>query len=265
MKTADDDLIDYEDDDIPSSLAAPAAVEPATEEGAAPAPTKSAKSAKSANTPATSSTLDEPVAGDKVPAAPPTTGGDAAATTSNNDATEPSKSSANLAPTNPQSEAEKRKQRALRFGPTTAETTTTEKPATEEATPSGDSTSSKDVAKTTGDEESKKKLLRAERFGLSNDQVTALDSALPDGPSRRGNKRGRGGEDENGGDARGGRADKKRSRGPQQQSRNGGNGGGRGDRRRGGQTRKEKMVSAPRNGDSVERKKMEERAKRFGG
>ncbi len=150
----------------------------------------------------------------------------------------------NLPPTNPKTEAEKRAARAARFGV-----------QAEDA--SDDSKLNK----------------RAERFGLANEQVSALDSALPDRPR----KRGRANDEEGGHDG------KRQSAGPES---NKGQGGGRGQggqgqggqgqgggrnrfqRRRGGGNapRQDNDSQRPAKNvvsDPAEQKKREERAKRF--
>ena len=146
----------------------------------------------------------------------------------------------NLPPTNPKTEAEKRAARAARFGIQVEE-------ASDDA----------------------KLAKRAERFGLGNEQVSALDSALPDRPR----KRGRANDEEGGHDG------KRQSTGPES---NKGQGGGRGQggqgqgqgggrnrfqRRRGGNAPRQDNdgQKATKNvvSDPAEQKKREERAKRF--
>ena len=144
-----------------------------------------------------------------------------------------------LAPTDAKTEAEKRAARAARFN------VTVEK-ETEEA----------------------KLAQRVERFGLSKDQISSLDSALPDRPRKRGRNpdeqedASRGGKRQSGGPVAPG--------GPRGQGRNRHRGRGRPG---GGNQGQERSNGNQRGGqrsgftkaaeDPSERKKMEERAKRF--
>ena len=144
----------------------------------------------------------------------------------------------NLPPTNPKTEAEKRAARAARFGV-----------QAEDA--SDDSKLNK----------------RAERFGLANEQVSALDSALPDRPR----KRGRANDEEGGHDG------KRQSAGPESNKGQGGGRGQGGQGQRGGRNRFQRRGggNAPRQdndgqraaknvvSDPGEQKKREDRAKRF--
>ncbi|KAH8888836.1 hypothetical protein GQ53DRAFT_233748 [Thozetella sp. PMI_491] len=126
-----------------------------------------------------------------------------------------------LAPTDAKTEAEKRAARAARFGIQAEENT-----------------------------DQSKEQKRAERFGLGKDQISALDSALPDRPAKRGRER----TDD-------GSRDNKRGRGQGRQQGRGNHGGGRNrqDRRDGGEKKSSKTFSD----DPAEKKKMEDRAKRF--
>jgi len=138
--------------------------------------------------------------------------------------------SQHLAPTNAKSEAEKRAARAARFGITVDK-----------------------------ESEESRKAERASRFGVANDAVSALDSALPDRPR----KRGRGGEDKEDG----ARDNKRQTSQPARGGRNNQNAGGRGRGR-------DRKGGAPREGaqngqkaaaiDPAEKAKLEARAKRFG-
>jgi SAP domain-containing ribonucleoprotein len=255
----DDDLIDYEEDDVPKPAPAAAASKaetaaPAKPTAATPAAVKEAPKPAQSAPPATEEkeTVEAPTTESAVAAEAPETEQPAGAA-----AEEDAKYTQNLAPTNPQSEAEKRAARALRFGTAVKETAESDK-------------------KPDVDDELRKQQERAQKFGLSNDQVASLDSALPDRPAQR--KRGRGREEENGS---GDRANKRRPDGPAPRDgqrngqRNGGGGGGRHNNRRGGggrdnQSQQERRGDAPARktnsmrDDPNERKRMEERAKRFG-
>ncbi|KAK2072297.1 hypothetical protein P8C59_006659 [Phyllachora maydis] len=257
-KKVDDDLIDYEDDDLTKpALVAAAQPSEAPKETAAPA-----------NAPLQSESAE----GEAITGVAAVQNGNAASAAADaSDAPGPADGitsdapflpTQNLAPTDAQNEADKRRKRAERFGFAAAAA-------------DGDG----DAVKT----DEAKKLERAERFGLTKDQVSHLDSALPDGPRpRRGTKRVRDHEEE---DANGGGADdrahKRRSDGPQQRDRGWGHGNkgssskgssskgssSKGNRRGGDrqQQGKREKASGGKGADPAEKKKMEERAKRFGG
>lgn len=251
-----EDEIDYEDDDYaapnaPKSTVPPAAASaaapnaapvPAASATPAPAPTKSAAPEAETMTPAATTTADAPTTSKP----------------SENDADKTAEAAApaeplfsqHLAPTNAQSEAEKRAARAARFGITADK-----------------------------EPEEAKKTERASRFGIANDAVSAIDSALPDRPRKRG--RDRGGEEKEDdvrsnkrqtsgavGPARGGR--NAAGRGNNQNSRGdrGGDRGGRRDRR-GGAPKEGGAPNGQKKGpsaavDPAEKAKLEARAKRFG-
>ncbi|KAI1365846.1 hypothetical protein F5Y08DRAFT_164359 [Xylaria arbuscula] len=237
--SAEEDPIDYSDDDVPTSKP-----EPTTE--SAPATEK----------------VVEPTAATTEPAAQPSaTNGEAkAAETTTTDEAKPAETeaeteskeapktdfSAGLAASTADAEAKKRAERAKRFGITE-----------------------------TADAESKKKAERAERFGLDVDQgalVSGLDSALPE---KRERKRGREGGAANkadgergakrqqntqgGGRHRGGGRDNRNNRGGRQGARND-RGPGRKDGGGGGGGKPKAILDDP-----SERAKADARAKRFGG
>jgi len=251
-----EDEIDYEDDDYPAPTATQSTVPPAAAPAAtpnaapapvasassAPAPTKSAASEAETVTPAAATTADAPTTSKP----------------SENDSDKITEAAASaeplfsqhLAPTNAQSEAEKRAARAARFGITPDK-------APEEA----------------------KKTERASRFGIANDAVSAIDSALPDRPRKRG--RDRGGEEKEDdvrsnkrqtsgavGPARGGRNTAGRGNNQNTRGDRGGDRGGRRDRR-GGAPKEGGAPNGQKKGpsaavDPAEKAKLEARAKRFG-
>ncbi|KAK4453111.1 hypothetical protein QBC34DRAFT_422307 [Podospora aff. communis PSN243] len=228
-----EDEIDYEDDDVPATK--PAA--PATKAAPAPAPAPAP-----AATPATETKTVTPAA--PAPSADAPTETKPAESedkkTETPASTEPLFSQ-HLAPTNAKSEAEKRAARAARFGITTDK-----------------------------ESEEAKKVDRAARFGIANDAVSALDSALPDRPRKRG--RDRGGEEkeedsrsnkrQSSGPARGGRNNA--GRGNNQNSNNNRGGRrGRGGAKEGGAPNGQKKAAPAI--DPAEKAKLEARAKRFGG
>lgn len=242
--TVDEDEIDYEDDDIPATLNTKTTTTTTTDANTA----TSSKASEANKTTEAAITKEaetaEPAAATK-PAAEAAT---SAPTEEPNEKTEKPANdqplfSQHLPPTNAKSEAEKRALRAERFGLTVDKES----------------------------EEAKKKE-RAERFGLPNDQVAAIDSALPDRPR----KRGRGNDDKD--DAANNRGNKRQSNGAGAQSggrpsdrrpnnrhrgrrhgggnnqKSGGGGGGGG-----GPAKKAQPVSV----DPAEKAKMAARAERF--
>ncbi|KAL1841925.1 hypothetical protein VTJ49DRAFT_6316 [Mycothermus thermophilus] len=262
-----EDEIDYEDDDIPATkpdtavakqatttaapAAAPAKDTPAETKPAAEADTAPAN--ETAAPTAASTTESKPADATTTTDAAPATDAAATTTAESTEAPKPAPFSANLPPTDAQIEAEKRAKRAERFG-------LKNDPALNEQA---------------------RLAARAARFGLSAEQVSALDSALPDRvPKKRGRGAGEGGES---GDAN---ANAKRAKGgekPQGQQQNqqrhrGGNGGrrhhrgGRGGGGGGGQQQNSNAAKGGRGGggggggakiDPAEKAKLEARAKRF--
>lgn len=194
-----EDEIDYEDDDYPAApVAAPAAktTEKATTSTPAPAAATASSTTKTpAAAPAPAKSTPAPVTATETSTTEPKTAAPAtttdtttktadapAAPASESGADKPNETatpafSQHLAPTNAQTEAEKRAARAARFGITVDK-----------------------------ESEEAQKVTRASRFGIANEAVSALDSALPDRPR----KRGRGGEDK---EEEQGRATKRRSGG----------------------------------------------------
>ncbi|GAB1314857.1 SAP domain-containing protein [Madurella fahalii] len=246
---AAEDEIDYDDDDFPALNK--------DNKDAAAGQSAAVNADKSA--PATTAATTEPKKADGAAAAAPTEpkqepaaveGADktaAAAAAETESAAEPAAPlfTQNLPPTNAQTEAEKRAARAARFG----------------------------ISADTQSDEAKK-AARAARFGVANDQVSALDSALPDRAAR---KRGRGG---GGGGDDGKEEGGENPRASKRSNRNEGGGGaggrnqqrGRGGRRRGGGRDQNRGGGAPQKGgkgytsatvDPAEKAKMEARAKRF--
>ncbi|KAK0651730.1 hypothetical protein B0T16DRAFT_454159 [Cercophora newfieldiana] len=231
-----EDEIDYEDDDFPATTAQtkPAAAAPAT----APTPAAPAPVAAPAKTTAPETETVTPAA--PAPAADaPTESADKKTETATSG--EPLFSQ-HLAPTNAKSEAEKRAARAARFG-------ITEDKESEES----------------------KKTERAARFGIANDAVSALDSALPDRPRKRG--RDRGGEDKEDDS----RSNKRQTSGAAP-ARGGRNNAGRGNNqsnnrsgrrdRRGGASKEGGVPNGQKKAtpaiDPAEKARLEARAKRFG-
>ncbi|KAK5656189.1 hypothetical protein OQA88_4949 [Cercophora sp. LCS_1] len=236
--------IDYDDDDIPEITGKTTTATAAKATATATTPAASTSAAPATSKP----TMDANTAA-------PAASNDAAATTANategdvnktsNDASDKAPLTQNLAPTNAKTEAEKRAARAARFGITYAE-----------------------------DSEEAKKANRAERFGVANDDVAALDSALPERPR----KRGRGGEEAQ----EDSRAGKRQSNGPAQNRGNQGNQRNQGGRNQVGRNqpgrnnRQNRRGGAPQEGgstngqkkaapaiDAAEKAKLEARAKRF--
>ncbi|KAL2138283.1 hypothetical protein VTI28DRAFT_7158 [Corynascus sepedonium] len=254
-----EDEIDYEDDDLPSTKKDTATEKPAA---AASATTETKASdaapatAAETNTAAGSEAATKPAQeGDK----PATEEGSAAAATgqAGGESADDKKPafSQNLPPTDAKSEAEKRAARAARFGTVT--------------TGGAD-----DSDKQQGQSEETKKAARAARFGLANDAVSALDSALPDRPRKRG-RAGEGGGAASGGAGKedeSGRGNKRANRGGGGGAPGGGRNHRRGGRRQGGGGRGQGNNAQKGGGDSkaparvldpAEKAKLEARAKRF--
>ncbi|KAK4157501.1 hypothetical protein C8A00DRAFT_40079 [Chaetomidium leptoderma] len=256
--SAAEDEIDYEDDDVPATQIDAAPENPAVA-AAAPAPTEETAAAAAPEEPTTTTEATTTTK----PEGEPTTTTTAEPAT----AAAPAKPAftQNLPPTDAQSEAEKRAARATRFGGAKPATAADDKDGADEKL-----------------DEAAQKAARASRFGVANDHVSALDSALPDRPRKRGRgaaalegAEGAGAAKEGGVD--GGRGSKRANRGgggggrnqqQQQQQR------GRG-RRQGGGGGRGGSSNAPKGGnqgggagaraapDPAEKARMEARAKRF--
>ncbi|KAK0727416.1 hypothetical protein B0T26DRAFT_738138 [Lasiosphaeria miniovina] len=185
---AAEDEIDYDDDDYPGfskdkkhdvntkkaddapAVAAPAASSTAARTSTSPVVAKStpATSTSTSATKTTAKAADSAVnapapeskTAEATTAAPVTAAFEAGA--EKDEAAKPTEApfSQHLPPTNAKTEAEKRAARAARFG-ITADAETNEA----------------------------KKAARANRFGVANDQISAIDSALPDRPRKRGRDR----------------------------------------------------------------------------